>query len=351
MKNWYQIPTKKINQTTQQQAHDHQQQLTKPAGSLGQLEKLAEQFAGFQGCVKPQINKVKVAVFAGDHGVCQQGVSAFPQAVTMQMILNFLQGGAAISVLSRQLQADFCVVNTGIATPLPEAFTEHAQLIHQPIAEGTADFSQQAAMTEEQLEKALALGASIVAEQDIDLFIGGEMGIGNTTAASAIYAALLSLSPEQVAGRGTGVDDEGLTRKQMVIANALNLHQCKAKSPLDVLRCVGGFEIAALTGAYIACAQQGTPVLVDGFICTAAALLAVRTNPGVREWLLFSHRSAEPAHHFALETLQAQPLLDLGLRLGEGSGAAVATTLIQSALLLHNEMATFAEAGVSDSEG
>lgn len=347
---WIISPAQKINDESVLLAKAHQSVLTKPAGSLGRLEDIAEQFAGWQGVKNPLLNNIQVVVFAGDHGVCQQQVSAFPQEVTMQMIVNFLQGGAAISVLSHQMDADFNVVNMGIVTPLPDPFVNHQRLINKNICSGTADLSQQSAMSEEQCLAALDAGKSLLDTSTAQLFIGGEMGIGNTTSASAIYAALLSLSAAEVVGPGTGVDAAGLLRKQEVINTALELHKDYLSDPYQALRRLGGLEIAALVGSYIASAQKGIPVLVDGFICTAAALLAVRINPSVKEWLLYSHRSAEPAHCKALDALDASPLLDLGLRLGEGSGAALTVSLLQSALCLHNNMATFTQAGVSEGE-
>lgn len=350
---WYHDPVQTLDQEALSAARAHQSILTKPAGSLGLLETLAEQYAAWQGKTYPSIEHIAVVIFAGDHGVCAQGVSAFPQAVTTQMIMNFLSGGAAISVLSRALPAVFSVVNMGTVTELPTDVAQHTQLTTVNIAPGTADFSQTAAMSDEQLQMALAAGRAQVQQLSAtDIFIGAEMGIGNTTSASAIYAALLSLRAQDVVGPGTGIDQAGIIRKQTVVDAALARHKLRDNSlshhPYEVLRCVGGFEIAALVASYIAAAQRGIPILVDGFICTAAALLAVAINPGVRAWLLFSHCSAEPAHKIALDYLQARPLLDLGLRLGEGSGAALAVPLIQSALLLHRQMATFSQAGVSD---
>jgi nicotinate-nucleotide--dimethylbenzimidazole phosphoribosyltransferase len=348
--NGLQKNAKVIDATSMAAARQHQGILTKPSGSLGRLEIIAEQFAGWQSSPHPVLDSVKVVVFAGDHGVCQQQVSAFPQAVTTQMVVNFLEGGAAISVLSNSIGADLVVCNMGTVTPLPAAYLTHPRLVQRQIAAGTADFSQQAAMTEEQVKAALAAGKAMAESVDSQLFIGGEMGIGNTTSASAIYAALLSLSPEAVVGSGTGIDAAGIQRKQSVIATALSLHKGNLNDPYQVLRCVGGLEIAALVGSYITCAQRGVPVLVDGFICTAAALVAVRINPSVQQWLLFSHQSAEFAHASALESLGVEPLLNLGLRLGEGSGAALAVPMLRSALDLHNQMATFVQAGVSSSD-
>jgi nicotinate-nucleotide--dimethylbenzimidazole phosphoribosyltransferase len=325
-------------------AHKRQQLLTKPAGSLGELENLAIQFAGWQDRSDPRIEQVYIRIFAGDHGVVAEGVSAFPQAVTVQMIHNFATGGAAITVLARHCGADFSVVNVGTATPGPQL----AGVVNAQLAPGTDNFCCGPAMSEALLRLALDCGAEH-APAAADLFIGGEMGIGNTTAAAALSSALLDLPAETTVGRGTGIDDNGLALKCAAVERALQLHLSAAASVFDILRCLGGLEIAALTGAYIACAQRGIPVLVDGYICTVAALLACRLNPGVRAWMLFAHQSAEPGHRHVLRALSAVPLLDFGMRLGEGSGAAVVVPLLQSACRLHNEMATFGEAGVSTS--
>ncbi|MFT4822527.1 MAG: nicotinate-nucleotide--dimethylbenzimidazole phosphoribosyltransferase [Halioglobus sp.] len=322
-----------------------QQELTKPPGSLGELENIAVRFAGFQGSEKPSIESLCVRVFAADHGVCAQRVSAFPSEVTSQMIYNLLNGGAAISVLSRAEDADFAVVNMGTLQPTTPA----VNLVNVAIAPGTFDFSQREAMSENDTLRALEAGANLVDQLDCDLFIAGEMGIGNTTSASAITAALLNKSAEQVVGRGTGIDDATLLNKRNVIETALSLHSKQLGSALGILRCVGGLEIAGMCGAYIRSAQRGIPILLDGFISTAAALLAVRLNPSVQPWLMAGHLSVEPAHSLLLDTLSLQPLLSLGMRLGEGSGAAAALPLIHSALLLHNTMATFSEASVSGS--
>ncbi|MBX2808581.1 MAG: nicotinate-nucleotide--dimethylbenzimidazole phosphoribosyltransferase [Cellvibrionaceae bacterium] len=346
MKPWFEQAVHPLDKDSLQQARLQQSLLTKPAGSLGRLEAIAESFAAWQGRVHPQLARIQVVVFAGDHGVCQQQVSVFPQRVTAQMVSNFLEGGAAISVLSRQIGAVLSVVNMGMVNPISPSYRQHPSLCNVDIAAGTADFSEQPAMTEAQVAQALTAGREQVDAQAPDLFIGGEMGIGNTTAAAAIYAALLDFSAEQVVGPGTGVDAQGLARKQAAVSRALALHSEHLHSPYEVLRCVGGLEIAGLVGSFIACAQRGIPVLVDGFIATAAALVAVRLNAQVKHWLLFAHQSAEPAHRRALAELDAVPLLDLGMRLGEGSGAALAVPLLQSALALHNSMATFDGAGV-----
>jgi len=263
------------------------------------------------------------------------------------MVKNFARGGAAISVLAKQTNATLEVINLGTVFPVEPL----AQVRDEHIAAGTANFAQSPAMTEAQLAAALQTGqaAALRAKQSgAHLLIGGEMGIANTTSASAIACALLQESPQLLAGPGTGLDSKGVEHKAAVIQRALELHRANLAQPLDVLRHVGGFEIAALAGAYLAAAQNGIPALVDGFISTVAALTAVRIQPGVRDWLLFAHTSAEPGHQRVLDALDAQPLLQLGMRLGEGSGAATAVPLLQLACALHNNMATFAEAGVSD---
>jgi nicotinate-nucleotide--dimethylbenzimidazole phosphoribosyltransferase len=341
---WFLTPAKSIDQADLDSARSHQLQLTKPPGSLGQLEDIAISFCGWQRTLAPSCKQVQIAVFAADHGVCAQGVSAFPQQVTAQMVHNFTRGGAAISVLAKHLDAEFKVINLGLISEIDNA----DGLINTPLMLGTHDFTQHSAMSQEILLAALAAGAKQV-NTEADLFIGGDMGIGNTSSASAIYSVLLKQPPELTVGPGTGVDKDGLARKRKAIYQALNRHGEQMKTPLDILERVGGLEIAGLVGAYIACAQAGVPILVDGFITTAAALLACQINPSVRTWMMFSHQSAEPAHTLALEFLEAHPLLDLKMRLGEGSGAAIATPLIISALALHNNMATFGDAGVSES--
>jgi nicotinate-nucleotide--dimethylbenzimidazole phosphoribosyltransferase len=326
-------------------ANSRQQQLTKPPGSLGALERVAVQFSAWQGRSEPRIESVSICVFAADHGVVAEGVSAFPQSVTVQMIQNFAAGGAAIAVLARHCGASFAVVNLGTATPAAAM----PGVVNIALAPGTENFCVAPAMSEELLRRALQTGAEYAPTAG-DLFIGGEMGIGNTTAAAALTSALVKMPVEITVGRGTGVDDRGLATKCTAVRRALELHVTDGMSALEILRRLGGLEIAALTGAYIACAQRGIPVLVDGYICTAAALVACRLNPAVRQWMLFAHRSGEPGHRYLLQELDAQPLLDIGMRLGEGSGAAVALPLLQAACRLHNEMATFAEAGVSEGE-
>ena len=344
---WWLNPCKASDASAYQHALARQQQLTKPAGSLGRLEALAVQLAGLQGQVKPAMEQVWIAIFAGDHGVVAEGVSAYPQAVTGQMLHNFVAGGAAISVLAQQLAAQLEVIDLGTVTPslnLPG-------VRHLNIAAGTANFVNGPAMTEAQGRLALQAGrdsARRALESGAQLFIGGEMGIGNTTAASALACALLDCPVSDLTGPGTGLDAQGVSHKVAVIERALTVHAAQRGDALQTLFNLGGLEIAALVGAYLACAQDGIVVLVDGFICSVAALVATRLNPACREWLVFGHRGAEPGHRHVLHCLDEQPLLELGLRLGDGSGAALAVPLLRLACALHGQMATFAEAAVAD---
>lgn len=346
---WFFNPVAETDETARMAAIERQNQLTKPPGSLGQLESLATHFAAWQGVEKPQLERIGLAVFAADHGVTAQGVSAFPQEVTAQMVANFAAGGAAVAVLARQVGADMAVVNLGTVSPTRDI----PGVINHQLAPGTADFTCERAMTRETLVAALAVGADQV-PRTLSLFVGGEMGIGNTTSAAAVFAAMADLDGEQTVGRGTGVDDAGLAAKRHAVDAGLARHRAawaglaSAPAMLTILECLGGLEIAALTGAMVAAAQRGVPILVDGFISSVAALAAVRLNPGVADWLVFGHRSAEAGHARVLDALNARPLLDLDMRLGEGSGAMVAVNMIVSALVVHGGMATFADAGVSD---
>jgi nicotinate-nucleotide--dimethylbenzimidazole phosphoribosyltransferase len=325
-----------------------QAQLTKPAGSLGWLEHLACELAGLQQTERPRAARVPIVIFAGDHGITAQGVSAYPQEVTIAMMANFAGGGAAISVLARELGSSLEVVDAGslAETPIPGVVTDKPR-------RGSRDFSKGPALERNEVAFALECGRRAVlraAESHPDLLILGEMGIGNTTAAAAIAAALLDVNAEQTAGSGTGVDAKGRALKVRVIDAALALHGLAQPgvSVEDVLCAVGGLEIVAISGAIIASAQRRIPVLVDGFIASVAALAASRLNPSCRPFLLASHQSAEQGHGKVLEALKIRPLIDLDLRLGEGSGAAIALPLLRLACALHNEMATFAEASVPD---
>lgn len=325
-----------------------QQQLTKPPGSLGRLESLAIELAGMQATVQPRAARAPVLLFAADHGVVAQGVSAFPAEVTVQMLANFANGGAAIAVLARELGLPLHLRDVGTLAPGAVAGATVDKLCR-----GTRDLSLEAAMSGAELGHALDAGRRAVDEacEGADLLLLGEMGIGNTTAASALACALAALPPDGLVGAGTGLDDARIALKRTVVERALALHgdaiDAAAQPGLEALRRVGGLEIAAMAGAMIAAAGRRLPVLVDGFIVSAAALAAVRINPGVRDWLLFSHCSAERGHGRLLDALDAKPLLQLDLRLGEGSGAALALPLLRLACALHAGMATFDEAAVA----
>lgn len=330
-------------------ARARQAELTKPPGALGSLEDVAIRLAALQGRECPKADRVLIVLFAADHGITAQGVSAFPSAVTVEMVKNFARGGAAISVLAREQKQPLTVVDVGTLaeTPIDGVVTDKQR-------RGTDDFSTGPAMTDADLDAALEAGGRHTerAIAGADLVIFGEMGIGNTTAATAVAAALLGRNADDLTGAGTGLDGDAISRKSRVISEALRFHglgtaSCDARR---ALACVGGLEIAALAGGMVRAAQLGVPVLVDGFIVTAAALAAVSLNPACRPWLLFSHASAEKGHRLVLQALEAKPLVDLGLRLGEGSGAAVVLPLVQLACALHNGMATFAEAAVSGRE-
>ncbi|WP_298451034.1 nicotinate-nucleotide--dimethylbenzimidazole phosphoribosyltransferase [uncultured Marinobacter sp.] len=335
-----------------ERAAQRQSVLTKPAGSLGRLENVAVQLSGLQGTVTPAVDRVQISVFVGDHGICEEGVSAYPQAVTAQMIANFANGGAAISVLAKSLGAELEVVNLGtvadVEPNLPGVVDAH-------IAPCTRNFSEADAMTTEQLCAALSHGdaaAQRAADKGSQLFIGGEMGIGNTTSATALASSLMSKNPMKLTGPGTGLNMAGVRHKAEVIILAIQRHDNDddGEDAIAVLKAFGGFEIAALAGAFAGCAARSIPVLVDGYIASVAALLAVSQQPDIRPWLLFAHRSAEPGHEAILGALDAEPLLDLGMRLGEGSGAAVAIPLLRMACELHNKMASFEDAGVSNKD-
>lgn len=347
---WINTPCALRNQCFKEAAIARQSQLTKPAGSLGALEDIAIRLADCQQTDKPEIKQINIAVFAADHGVAAEGVSAFPQEVTSQMVANFLQGGAAISVLAKQLNAQLDIVDVGTLSRFPP----QDGLTIKKIGKGTANSAHEAAMSEPQFTQALNTGKEVIEKainNQANVFIGGEMGIANTTSASALYCALLNLSPEEATGAGTGLDASGISHKTSVIKRIIETHNTCGDDTLAWLRCAGGFEIVALTGAYIHAAQSGIPVLVDGFISSVAALCAFQINPSVNDYLFFSHLSAEQGHKKVLSVLKQKPILDLGMRLGEGSGAAVAVNILQTACILHNQMATFEEAAVATQNG
>jgi nicotinate-nucleotide--dimethylbenzimidazole phosphoribosyltransferase len=335
-----------ISTAHREAARVRQGELTKPAGALGRLEALAIDLAGLQHTDRPQAATVPVVIFAGDHGIVAQGVSAYPQAVTIAMMANFAAGGAAISVLARELGSSLEVVDAGTLAeaPLSGVVTDKPR-------RGSRDFSTEAALEAAEVAFAFGCGERAVTRATAcapDLLVLGDMGIGNTTSAAAIASALLGTSAEATTGHGTGLDAAGRARKARLIDAALARHELRGASPERILCAVGGLEIAAIGGAMIAAARRRIPVLVDGFIVSVAALVASRLNPSCRPYLIFSHRSAEVGHRLVLEGLDARPLLDLDLRLGEGSGAALALPILRLACALHNQMATFAEAAVPD---
>ncbi len=309
-------------------AQDRNGQLTKPPGALGRLEEIAIWLAGWQGTDRPRIQAPQIAIFAGNHGVVAKGVSAFPAEVTVQMVANFAHGGAAINQLAR---------NAGAKLTVEALDLDHA----------TADFTESPAMSEAEFEAALAAGWNAL-EAGTDLLVPGEMGIGNTTSAAAIAAALVGGTGADWVGRGTGVDQEGLARKAAVVDAALALHRPAFADPLEVLRRLGGREVAAMTGGMLAARMAGVPVLLDGFIATAAAAVLGKAAPGALDNVIAAHASAEAAHGKLLAALGLEPLLSMGLRLGEGSGAALAIPLLRAAAECHSGMATFAEAGVAE---
>ncbi len=322
--------------------------LTKPPGSLGRLEELAIQLAGICGESLPPQSLKKIVVMAADHGITEEGVSAFPSAVTAQMVTNFVNGGAAINVLSRLSGAAVRVVDIGVAAQITVPGVTLAK-----VRPGTANFAREAAMSREEALQALVVGITI-AEEEVSAgtrILGtGEMGIGNTTASSAVLATLTGCSPQRLVGPGTGIDEQGIAHKTAVVERALAHHRLKPDQPLETLAAVGGLEIAGLTGLIIGAAACRCPVVVDGFISTVAALVAVRMNPMVLPFIIPSHLSQEPGHALLLEQLELKPYLHLNMRLGEGTGAALTMHLVEGAARILVEMATFSEAGVSNKE-
>ncbi len=321
--------------------------LTKPTGSLGKLEQLSIQLAGIQSKSIPQIKHKAIVVMAGDHGVVVEGVSAYPQVVTPQMVSNFLRGGAAINAIGSQIGARTIFVDMGVASDM----LLHPQLITKKVAYGTKNIAVGPAMTEEEAIKALETGIEIVASQaalGLDIVGTGDMGIGNTTASSAICAVITGKPCDDVTGRGTGIGDDQLKHKVEVIERALRINQPDPNQPLSVLAKVGGFEIGGLAGVMLGAAARRIPVVIDGLISGAAALIAAGLAPKIKNFLIAGHVSVEAGHKIMLAHLGLQPLVDLGMRLGEGTGAAIGISLCEIAARILAEMATFDEAGVSE---
>jgi len=320
---------------------------TKPLGALGALESVALQIGQIQNSLKPVLNRPAMLVFAGDHGIVDAGVSPYPQAVTAQMVLNFLAGGAAINVFARQHNVALRVVDSGVNAE----FQPTEQLTHAKIARGTNNFLYTAAMTLAQCEQALTTGAEISYEEadaGSNVIGFGEMGIGNTSSASCLMSVLCDIPITNCVGRGTGLDDAGVQRKVAILEKALAYHHLDNSAPIKVVAALGGFEIAMMVGAMLGAAQRNCVLLIDGFIATSALLVAAKMQPTILQYCIFSHCSDEAGHQLMLNHLHAKPLLNLGLRLGEGTGAVLAYPLVQSAVNFLNEMASFAEAGVSE---
>ncbi len=326
-------------------ARRRQNDLTKPPGSLGRLEDVSVRLCEITGTCPPRPGKKVVIVCAADHGVTEEGVSPYPSDVTVQMLLNFAGGGAAINVLARLAGAEVVLLNVGTRTPV-----EHQAVLDRRVRDGTANMACGPAMSRGEAEACVAAGletARAAISAGAGMLAAGEMGIGNTTAASALTAAFTGLPPSSVVGRGTGLDDAGVERKVGVVTRALEANPPDPDDPLGVLAGVGGLEIGAMAGVMLACAVEGVPVVIDGFISTSAALLAERLCPGAVGVMFASHLSAEPGHRLALEALGLEPFMDLGMRLGEGTGSALAMMLLEASARLLAEMATFEEAGVS----
>lgn len=340
----YTLPqiTDTTNPSLQQQLQHDIDQKTKPLGALGRLESLAVRLGLITGVRRPRLQAPQLVVFAADHGIAAQGVSAYPSDVTWQMVENFLAGGAAVSVLARQHGLGLTVVDCGVR----HVFQARPGLVLNKVAEGTADSTQGPAMTTAQCEQALSQGAALVRDLPGNALLLGEMGIGNTSAAALLMARLLNLPVVDCTGAGTGLDSAGVARKVQVLQQALDRH-ADVHAPMAVLAALGGFEIAAMVGAVLQAAAERRVVVVDGFITTAAVLVASRLVPAVLQYCVFAHRSGEKGHTRLLSHLGAEPLLDLGLRLGEGSGAAMAWPLLVSAEVVLADMASFESAGVS----
>jgi nicotinate-nucleotide--dimethylbenzimidazole phosphoribosyltransferase len=327
-------------------ARERQDNLPKPQRSLGSLEDLAIKIAGITGNPMPKLTEKVIITMAGDHGVTEEGISVFPKEVTAQMIFNFLSGGAAINVLARHVGARIVVVDMGVAADIPDE-----RLVTRKIAYGTANITKGPAMTHEDALRSLEAGIEVLgleAEKGMDIVGVGDMGIGNTTPSSAITAVITGEMVRAVTGRGTGIDDAMLERKIQVVEEALRVNQPNRRDPIDVLAKVGGFEIGGMAGVMLAAAAHRIPIVIDGFISGAAALIAYELAPTVKAYIIAAHRSVERGHAGILEYLGVKPLLDLNLRLGEGSGAALGISIVEAACKILTEMATFGEAGVAE---
>jgi len=335
-----------LDRASMDEAKSRQDSLTKPLGSLGKLEDISIQIAGIKKDARPSIDKKVIIVMAGDHGISEAGVSAFPKEVTPQMVLNFANGGAGINVLSRHVGAEVRIVDIGV-----DADIESEVVINKKIKMGTDNFVNGPAMTRDEAISALNVGIDIVTDEVLsgaDLIATGDMGIGNTTASTAILRVLSGLDINEITGRGTGIDEEGLVRKQELILEAIQMNDPNSGDAIDVLSKLGGLEIAGLAGVTLGAAMNRVPVIIDGFISAAAALVAAKIAPRSVEYMIASHISVEPGHGFIWRELGLDPILDLNMRLGEGTGAALTMSIVEAACKVLSEMATFAEASVSD---
>jgi len=337
---------KPVNPELLKEAQTRLDNKTKPPGSLGKLEEFARRIVAISGQKNPDTSKKVIFTFAGDHGVTEEGVSLYPCEVTTQMVYNFLNGGAGVNVLARHAGAEVRVVDVGVYSD----FEDHPGLIRKKVAKGTRNLAKEPAMTREEAMAAMQVGIELAdrcKQEGISMVGTGDMGIGNTTPSSAIIAAISGIPVRDLTHRGTGISDTALENKIRVIEQGLKINQPNPKDPLDVLAKVGGLEIAGIAGLVLGCAANSIPVVVDGFISTAGALIASELHPHVRDYIFAAHKSVEVGHTFMLDRIDAEPILDLGFRLGEGTGAAVAMTLMDAGIKILKEMATFEEAGVT----
>lgn len=339
----YSIPNR--NKEMGQQVYEYINTLAKPIGSLGRLEELAIELAEMKNEAFPSISPAGILVFAADHGITEEGVSAYPQVVTKEMVHNFLNGGAGINVFGRQIGSYINIIDIGVANDI-----EHTSLINRKIRYGTANFYREDAMTREEAERAIEVGyeqGSEMIKKGARCLILGEMGIGNTTASSAILAVLSNCDVASLVGSGTGISQKIMLHKTKIIKQSLQKRNPNPHDPLDIIAKVGGLEIAGMAGAMLAAASNRVPILIDGFICTVAALLAKEISPNAFDYMVATHQSVEPGHQIALSLLGKKPIIDLDLRLGEGTGAAITFPILQSATLMLKEMASFDSAGIS----
>ncbi|MBW2370513.1 MAG: nicotinate-nucleotide--dimethylbenzimidazole phosphoribosyltransferase [Deltaproteobacteria bacterium] len=338
---------KPVDQALRPSAQHKIDNKTKPLGALGKMEELAVQMSLIQKTLNPDIRRKVLLVFAGDHGITEEGVSAYPSEVTQQMVTNFLNGGAAINVLCRHHDIDIRIADMGVKAD----FEDHLLLFQKKVRKGTRNFALEPAMTKTELHDAVLNGMDVFFSESekakIDIIGLGEMGIGNTTSASAIISTVTGITPAQTTGRGTGVDDQGLQHKINVIEKALKFHQLDAKDGFEILQKIGGFEIAGMVGAALAAASTQTAIVLDGVISTAAGLVAYLIEPAIGAYFISGHKSFEVAHKAALDHMNLSPLMDFNMRLGEGTGAALAIEIVAAACRVMREMASFDEAGVS----